>query len=52
MNINPPTTSRLGSVLFASLFAVLIALTSLTAMRTTGEEIQTRSHQTQHNQLN
>jgi hypothetical protein len=43
MNLNPPTTSRLCSVLFASLFAVLIALTSVTAMLATGEEVQARS---------
>lgn len=42
MIINPPTTSRLSSVLFASLFAVLIALTSVTAMLATGEEVQAR----------
>lgn len=43
MNLNPPTTSRLSSVLFASLFAVLIALTSVSALVVTGEEIQARS---------
>jgi hypothetical protein len=42
MTINPPTTSRLASVLFASLFAVLIALTSVSALIATGEEIQAR----------
>ncbi|MDB6144043.1 MAG: hypothetical protein JWP80_3087 [Pseudomonas sp.] len=42
MIVNPPTTSRLGSVLFASLFAVLIALTSVSAMMATSEEVQAR----------
>ncbi|MDB5982935.1 MAG: hypothetical protein JWQ69_3950 [Pseudomonas sp.] len=40
MTVNPPTTSRLSCVLFASLFAVLIALTSVSALVATGEEVR------------